>query len=67
MEEMNMDIIWLVCLLILLIVAYCIGRGDGRCEAANHEESFEAVKKYEIDKQFEHLRWLEERKEKKDV
>lgn len=57
-----MDFIWMVCLLILLIVAYFIGRGDGRCEAAQHEEAWEAVQKYEIDKRFEHLRWLEERK-----
>lgn len=62
-----MDIVWLVCLLITHIVAYCIGKGDGRCEEGQTEEVFEAVKKYEIDKHFEHLRWLEERKAKQDV
>ena len=62
-----MDIIWLVCLLITHIVAYLIGKGDGHCEAGHTEEAFEAVKKYEIDKQYEHLRWLEERKAKQDV
>jgi len=49
------------------MVAYCIGKGDGQCQAAQHEEAWEATRKYEIDKRFEHLRWLEERKAKKDV
>lgn len=62
-----MDIVWLVCLLITHIVAYCIGKGDGHCQAARHEEAWEATRKYEIDKRFEHLRWLEERKAKQDV
>ena len=61
-----MDIIWLVCLLILLIVAYCIGRGDGRCEAAQHEEAWIEVQKYEIDRKYAHMawEWMEERKAK---
>lgn len=61
-----MDIVWLVCLLITHIVAYMIGKGDGQCQAAQTEEAFEAVKKYEIDKRFEYMRWLEERKAKHD-
>lgn len=60
-----MDMIWLVCLLITHIVAYCIGKGDGRLESGNEVEAFEAVKKYEIDKRFEHMRWLKEREEKR--
>ena len=59
-----MDIIWLLCLLITHIVAYCIGKGDGRCESGLDVEAFEAVKKYEIDKRFEHMRWLAERKDR---
>ncbi len=62
-----MDIIWLVCLLITHIVAYCIGKGDGHCESGLEVEVFEAVKKYEIDKRFEHMRWLAERKENHDA
>lgn len=62
-----MNMIWYVCLLITHIVAYFIGKGDGQCQSANQEEVFEAVKKYEIDKRFEHLRWLKEREERRDV
>ena len=62
-----MDIIWLVCLLITHIVAYCIGKGDGHCESGHEVEAFEAVKKYEIDKQYEYIRWLKEREERQDV
>ena len=58
-----MDIIWLVCLLITHIVAYCIGKGDGRIETDHELEIFEAVKKYEIEKRFEHMRWMKEREE----
>ena len=59
-----MDLIWLISLLITHVVAYFIGKGDGHLETDREVEAFEAVKKYEIDKQFEHMRWLTERKEK---
>lgn len=59
-----MDFIWLVCLLITHIVAYMLGRGDGQCHAAQHEEAWLEVQKYEIDRKYAHMAWvwLEERK-----
>ena len=62
-----MDIIWLVCLLITHIVAYCIGKGDGKSECPQTDDAWVEVEKYEIDKRFEHMRWLAERKEKHDA
>lgn len=62
-----MDWIMFVCLAITHIVAYYIGKGDGRCESGLDVEAFEAVKKYEIDKRFEHMRWVKEREERKDA
>ena len=59
-----MDFVWLACLMITHVVAYMMGRGDGRCETDHELEAFEAVKKYEIDKRFEHMRWMKEREEK---
>lgn len=61
---MDISWVWLISLMITHIVAYVMGRGDGRCETRYELETFEAVKKYEIDKRFEHMRWMKEREEK---
>jgi len=61
-----MDIVWLVCLLITHIVAYMLGRGDGKSEAPQSDDAWVEVEKYEIDKKYAFAAWLEERKAKHD-
>lgn len=61
-----MDLIWLVALCITHAVAYYMGKNDGN-EETHDDDAWEAVKKYEIDKQFEYIRWLKEREEKHDA
>lgn len=58
-----MDLIWLIALCITHAVAYTMGKNDGR-EEIHSDEAWEAVEKYEIDKRFEHLRWMAERKDR---
>lgn len=60
-----MDWIMFVCLSITHILAYYLGRGDG--ERKPYEDAYIEVEKYDIDKRYEHQRWLEERKDKQDV
>lgn len=60
-----MDFIWLIALTITHICAYCMGKTDG----LNHvpdDDAFVAIEKHEIDKRYEMMRWLEERKAKHD-
>lgn len=59
------EYIWLFCLMITHLVAYFVGRADG--EKNPSERAYVAVEIYEIDKRYEHQRWLEERKDKQDV
>ena len=59
------EFIWLFCLVITHFVAYFLGRNDGKKEQ-HPDEAYIAVEMYDIDKRYEHLRWLEERKDKKD-
>lgn len=56
-----MDFIWLIALTITHICAYCMGKTDGLNQMPE-EDAWVEVKRYEIDKRFEHMRWLEERK-----
>lgn len=58
------EFIWLFCLMITHFVAYFIGRGDG--ERKPCDDAYIEVEKYDIDKRYEHQRWLEERKDKHD-
>lgn len=56
------EFIWLFCLMVTHVVAYYLGRGDGeKCEPS--ERAWLAAEMYDIDKHYEHQRWLEERKE----
>lgn len=59
-----MDLMWMLALLITHTLAYIVGRGDGAAAQPPEDETWEAVEKYAIDKRFEHLRWLEERRQK---
>ena len=56
-----MDLVWLIALLVTHICAYCMGKTDGLNQVPEDDVWVE-VKRYEIDKRFEHMRWLEERK-----
>lgn len=56
------DFIWLVCLVITHSIAYYIGRNDAIAMQPTKEAWLE-VKRYEIDKRFEHMRWMAERKD----
>ena len=58
-----MDYIWMLALVITHMVAYYMGRNDGAALIPD-EDDWVAVKKYEIDKRFEHLRWIAERNER---
>lgn len=59
-----MDWIMFVCLSITHLVAYSMGKADG--ERKPCEDAYIEVEKYDIDKRYEHQRWLEERKYKHD-
>lgn len=57
-----MDWIILIVLCITHGAIYYMGRSDG--QALTHsDDAWAEVEKYVIDKRFEHLRWLEERKD----
>lgn len=51
--------IWLACLCVTHGVAYWMGRNDFNPS----EDAFVEIKRYEIDKKYEHLRYLTERRE----
>lgn len=57
------DFIWLICLCGTHIIAYYMGRNDGAAMQPSEEAMME-IKRYEIDKRFEHMRWMTERKER---
>lgn len=57
-----MDYIFLIVMTALCIIAYYMGRNDG-ANTQPSEEMFERLKKYEIDKRFEHMRWTAERRD----
>lgn len=57
--------IWLMCLLVTHCVAYFMGRADGE-NVQPSEYTWMQIKQYEIDKRFEHMRWLAERKDGHD-
>ena len=59
-----MDWIMFVCLSITHLLAYSLGKADG--ERKPCEDAYIEVEKYDIDKHYEHQRWLEERKDKHD-
>lgn len=58
----GIDWVWLIALVITHILAYLLGRGDGQeQEQPLSEEARIALKKYEIDKQYNYIIWKEER------
>lgn len=56
-----MDFVWLIALCISHIAVYYMGRHDGGIHEPS-EEAWVMVEKYELDKRFEHMRWIEERR-----
>lgn len=60
-----MNILWLIGIACTHAAVYCFGKRDGMEELPD-ENAWLEVKKYEVDKRFEHLRWLEERKNHHD-
>lgn len=58
--------LWLIIVAITHAVVYCMGKRDG-IESMIDDEAYITLKKYETDKRFEHLRWLEERKNHHDA
>lgn len=56
-----MDFVWLIALTITHICAYCIGKTDGLNQMPE-DDAFVEIEKYELDKRYEMMRWLEERK-----
>ena len=61
-----MDYLWLIALCITHAAVYCMGKNDGLTQLPD-EDAWITVEKYEIDKRFEHMRWLEERKNHHDA
>lgn len=60
-----MDFVWLIALCISHIAVYYMGRHDGGIHEPS-EEAWVMVEKYELDKRFEHMRWLVERQEMRE-
>lgn len=61
-----MTYLWLIMVAVTHAIVYCMGKRDGM-EDMIDEEAFITIKQYEIDKRFEHMRWLEERKNHHDA
>lgn len=60
-----MNYLWLIIVAITHAAVYCMGKRDG-VESMIDDDAYITLKKYEVDKRFEHLRWLEERKNHHD-
>lgn len=58
--------LWLIALCISHAAVYCMGKRDG-VESMIDDEAYITLKKYEVDKRFEHMRWLTERKNHHDA
>jgi hypothetical protein len=61
-----MNYLWLIGIACTHAMVYMMGKRDGMEEMPD-EDAWIEVKKYEADKRFEHLRWLEERKNHHDA
>ena len=61
-----MDYIWLIIIACTHAAVYCFGKRDGLAEKPD-EDAWIEVRKYELDKHYEHQRWLEERKDTHDA
>lgn len=61
-----MEYLWLVAIACTHALVYCIGKREGM-EQQPGEDAWIEVQMYEVDKRFEHMRWLEERKNPDDA
>lgn len=61
-----MNYVWLICLCITHAAMYYMGRKDGE-EIMPDDDAWITAEKYDIDKYYEYMRWLEERKNHHDA
>jgi hypothetical protein len=61
-----MEFLGLIVLAITHAAVYCLGKNDGLAQLPD-ENAWVEVEKYTVDKRFEHLRWIEERKNHHDA
>lgn len=60
-----MDYLWLIIFACTHAMAYILGKREGLENTL--EDDWREIKMYEVDKRFEHMRWLEERKNHHDA
>lgn len=64
---MYSEMIWYISLFIVVLVAFYAGMDYGSKKSTPSSESYNFhLEKYRIDKEYEHKRWLEERKSHKE-